>query len=81
MNDITNTLIEKEIDNSIFRPKDRAIMKDRMLRGKTFDEILDEYFGELSPRARKKERAKIYKTQEWIKHLISVKYVERKETE
>ena len=81
MNNITNSLVEKVIDECIYRPMNRMIMKDRMLRGKTFDEIIDEYFGDISPRARKKEREKIYKTQEWINHLISVKYGEREETE
>ena len=76
MNNIPNSLVEEVIDKCLYHPIYRMAMKDRMLRGKTFDEILDEYYGDISPRARKKQRKRIYKTQEWIKHLIDVKYGE-----
>ena len=81
MSNITNSLVEKVIDECIYSPMYRMIMKDRMLRRKTFDEIIDEHFGDISPRARKKRREQIYKMQEWIKHLIDVKFGEGKETD
>lgn len=79
MNNIPNSLIEKVIDESVYRPMYRMIMKDRMLRGKTFNEIINKYFSDISPRARKKRRKQLYKMQEWIKHLIDVKYGEGKD--